>query len=140
MEPTADKLTQDYQCGGTWDSKVAGADDGQFLDLVVGPSGTLSGRHKPKKNSPNHKPIKHGRCERPAGDKQHIKIHREDDDNEYEYSGKITHLGADKYRAEGTRKTIPKLREGEEAGDDEKSKDKRKLTEEQWIATRPTNA
>lgn len=136
MEPTADNLTQPFQCGKTWQSEVAGEDDGLFVDLKVGPSGTLFGHHKPK-DDPTHKPIKHGECARPNGGKQVMKIHREDDDNEYEYSGVITHLGGDKYRAEGTRKTIPKLREGEEAADDEKSKDKRKRTEEEWIATRP---
>jgi hypothetical protein len=137
MKSTGDTVTQAFQCGGTWGSELDGRDDGQFVNLVVNGSGNLSGRHKPATGS--EKNIKGGKCEQPdGGEKQRISIQREDDENEYHYSGYITDLGGNRFRADGKCRTTRKRRDGDEE-DAEGSRARPPQTDEDWVASRPPN-
>ena len=121
--------TQTSDCSNKWKSKIKKVEEGHFHNLKVDASGNITGKFEGKD-------IISGRCEEPSGGEHRMTLKRDDDKNNYEYSGVITDLGSGNFECKGTRTTSPKAKSlEEEKSRDDKDKDKDKDTDpEEWIA------
>lgn len=121
---------KDSDCGGKWKSKIKGSEEGHFHDLKVDASGNITGKFEGKE-------IISGHCDETGSHR--ITLKREDANNTYDYSGKISPEGGNIFTAKGTRTTTSKAKHAAARAAYGETSDKEKLTDpEEWVAEKGT--